>query len=84
MQSKNRGVSQGRAFAKISFMITTIECSLETLRGKKDIKNAIVAGFTSGAVIAARSGPTAALLSGGMFAGFSVAMEIAAPYLFGH
>jgi import inner membrane translocase subunit TIM22 len=65
-------------------MITTIECSLETLRGKKDIKNAIVAGFTSGAVIAARSGPTAALLSGGMFAGFSVAMEIAAPYLFGH
>ena len=76
-------MSQGRAFALISFMITSIECTLETVRGKKDMKNAITAGFASGAIIAARSGPVAAFYSGGMFAGFSVAMELVAPYLFG-
>jgi hypothetical protein len=53
------------------------------MRGKKDMKNAITAGFASGAIIAARSGPVAAFYSGGMFAGFSVAMELVAPYLFG-
>ena len=81
---KARSVSQGRTFFVVGGLFSTIECTLETLRGKKDMKNAIVSGFSSGALLSVRAGPMAALLGGGAFAAFSIAIELASPYLFGH
>ena len=81
---KARSISQGRTFMIVGALFSSVECTLETVRGKKDMKNAIVAGFTSGAILSARAGPMAAVMGGGAFAAFSVAIELASPYLFGH
>ena len=62
----------------------TIECFLEQVRGKKDMRNAIASGFATGAVLAARAGPTAMLVGGAGFATFSGGMELVLPYVFDH
>jgi mitochondrial import inner membrane translocase subunit TIM22 len=81
---KARSISSGRNFAMVGGLFALFECGLEHVRGTKDMKNAIVAGFSTGAVISARAGPTAMFLSGIGFAGFSIAIEILSPYLFDH
>jgi hypothetical protein len=83
-QMRARSVSQGKTFMIVGATFSAIECTLEKLRGKKDMKNAIVAGFSTGALLAARAGPAAMMLGGGGFAAFSVAIELASPWLFGH
>jgi hypothetical protein len=60
----------------------TVECFLERLRGKRDMRNAIASGFTTGAVLAARGGPQAILFGGASFAAFSGAMELVIPLVF--
>lgn len=84
LQMKTRSVSQGKTFMVVGATFAAIECTLEKLRGKKDLKNAIVAGFSTGALLAARAGPAAMMLGGGGFAAFSIAIELASPWLFGH
>ena len=81
---KARSVSQAKTFMVVGAAFSTIECTLEKLRGKKDMKNAIVAGFTTGALLAVRAGPAAMMLGGGGFAAFSIAIELASPWLFNH
>jgi hypothetical protein len=83
-QMKTRSISQGKTFMIVGATFAAIECTLEKLRGKKDLKNAIVAGFSTGALLAARAGPAAMMLGGGGFAAFSIAIELASPWLFGH
>jgi hypothetical protein len=81
---KVRSISQGKTFMIVGATFSTIDCAREKIRGKKDMKNAIVAGFSTGALLAARAGPAAMMLGGGGFAAFSIAIELASPWLFGH
>ena len=53
---KTRSISQGKTFLVVGATFSAIECTLEKVRGKKDLKNAIVAGFSTGALLAARAG----------------------------
>ena len=78
---KSRGVSTGKNFALVGGVYSTIECFLEQLRGRKDVTNAALSGFATGAVLTARAGPTAMAVSGAGFAAFSVVMELAIPHL---
>ncbi len=80
---KTRGLASGRSFGFVGLVYTGVECSLERVRGVRDLKNAVLSGFTTGAVLAVRAGPTAMLLGGGGFAAFSAVIEIASPYIFG-
>lgn len=84
VQMKERSVSSARNFAIMGGLYTTIECSMETVRGKKDIYNAVGAGFGTGAILAARAGPAATVLGGAGFAAFSIVIEMVSPYLFDH
>ena len=81
---KNRSLSTATNCALVGGVYSTIECFLEQLRGKKDMRNAIASGFATGAVLAARAGPTAMLVGGAGFATFSGGMELALPYIFDH
>jgi import inner membrane translocase subunit TIM22 len=81
---KNRGVSSGKNFMIVGALFTLSECALEKLRGKKDMKNAIMSGFMTGALLSARAGPTAMIMGGSGFAAFSVIIELVSPMLFDH
>lgn len=81
---KTRAISQGKTFAIVGGIYSCVECSLEHVRGKKDMKGAIVSGFVTGATLSARAGPQAALLGGAGFAAFSIAIELLSPLIFDH
>ena len=49
---------------KKGFSFSLIDCSLIALRRKEDAMNAIIAGGATGAILAARQGPAASLVSG--------------------
>jgi len=66
----------------VGTVYSAVECTLEKVRGKRDIKSAVAAGFATGALLAYRAGPAAMLLGGGGFAAFSAIIEIASPWLF--
>ena len=48
------------------------------------MKNAVFSGFGTGAILTARAGPQAMLVGGAGFAAFSVAIELAMPYIMDH
>lgn len=79
---RSRGASTGKNFAIVGGTYATIECFLEQVRGKRDMRNAIVAGFSTGAVLAVRGGPQAMFVGGTGFAAFSAAMELIVPHVF--
>ena len=60
----------------------TVECFLEQLRGKRDMRNAIASGFVTGSLLAVRAGPQAMFVGGTGFAAFSAGMELLVPYVF--
>ena len=45
------------------------------------MKNAVMSGFGTGALLGVRAGPQAMLIGGAGFAAFSVAIELAMPFL---
>lgn len=79
-----RAVSSGKNFALVGAVYSTIECFLEKARGKRDLPNALISGFSTGAILAARAGPSAMVMGGAGFAAFSGAIEILSPYIFDH
>lgn len=82
---KTRGWSTGKNFGVVGGLYSSIECVLEKQRGKKDMKNAVVAGAATGALLAARAGPKAMVFGASTFAAFSVAFELLMPSMFsGH
>jgi hypothetical protein len=83
-QMKERSFSSARNFAVMGGIFTTTECFLEQVRGKKDIYNAIGAGFATGSLLAYRAGPAAIVIGGAGFAAFSAIIDLASPYLFNH
>lgn len=77
-----RSWSSAKSLAIVSLLFTAIECTVEKQRAKTDSVNTVVAGCTSGAILAAKSSgwtavgtPKAALLGCAGFAAFSTAME---------
>ena len=79
---KNRSLSTGRSFALVGGVYATVECFLERLRGRRDMRNALASGFATGAALAVRGGPRAMVFGGAGFAAFSGVMELAMPYIF--
>ena len=79
-----RGLSSARSFGIVGGVFTLVECSLEKLRGTRDMKNAIASGFITGAIVAAPAGPAAMVMGGAGFGAFSAVIEVVSPYLFDH
>ncbi|KZT58713.1 Tim17-domain-containing protein [Calocera cornea HHB12733] len=65
----------GKGFGKVGALYAGTECVLESYRAKNDMTNAVAAGFISGAILAAGSGPKAAFGGGLAFAAFSAAID---------
>ena len=84
-EMRSKGWSSAKSFGVVGGVFTLIECSLERLRGVKDMKNAVASGFATGAILAASAGPAAMVIGGAGFAAFSAVIELAGPYIFeGH
>jgi mitochondrial import inner membrane translocase subunit TIM22 len=79
---RNRGHSTGKNFAMVGAVYSTVECFLEKIRGKRDMRGAVTSGFVTGAVLAARAGPEAMIVGGAGFATFSAIMEILIPIIY--
>jgi len=58
-----RAPALGGGFAVWGGLFSTFDCSMQYLRQKEDPLNAIVSGFLTGGVLAARGGPRRALTS---------------------
>lgn len=84
IELKAKSLSSAKNFGIVGAVYTTFECTLEKVRGRKDMKNAVTAGFATGAVLAARAGPSAMLMGGAGFAAFSAVIELVSPMLFDH
>ena len=53
-----------------------VECTIESLRAKHDIYNGVSAGCITGAGLAIKAGPQAALVGCAGFAAFSLAIDM--------
>jgi mitochondrial import inner membrane translocase subunit TIM17 len=69
---KSRAPVLGGNFAVWSGLFNACECVLHDVRPQDDIWNPVIAGATTGAILAARSGPRAMLISG-LFGGVILA-----------
>ena len=67
--------SSAKNFGMVGAIYSGTECCIEGLRAKADYQNAGYAGFLTGAILARKAGPQAALLGGGGFAVFSLGIE---------
>ncbi|EDO05838.1 mitochondrial import inner membrane translocase subunit Tim17 family protein [Babesia bovis T2Bo] len=67
--------TSARGFAKLGFVYSLFECIFQKRRAQSDIRNALYAGCTSGALLALKGGPLAS--AGGCigFAAFSGLIE---------
>ncbi|EJT96885.1 mitochondrial import inner membrane translocase subunit TIM22 [Dacryopinax primogenitus] len=66
----------GKGFGKVGALYAGSECVIESYRARNDMTNAVAAGFVSGAILAASSGPKAAFGGGLAFAAFSAAIDM--------
>jgi len=67
--------SSAKNFALIGGVYSGVECTIEGFRAKSDLKNSALAGCITGAGLAYKAGPQAALLGCGGFAAFSTAID---------
>lgn len=79
---RQRAWSSAKNFALIGGVYSMVECPLESWRGKKDMKNAVLTGAITGAAVAARAGPKAMVMGAVGFSAFGVVMELLFPNLF--
>ncbi|KAK9463968.1 mitochondrial inner membrane translocase subunit Tim17/Tim22/Tim23/peroxisomal protein PMP24 [Lipomyces oligophaga] len=68
--------SSAKNFGKIGGIFAGFECVIEGVRAKNDIYNGVAAGCITGAVLAAGSGPQAAISGCAAFAAFSGAIDL--------
>ncbi|AOA61504.1 TIM22 complex subunit [Komagataella phaffii] len=71
-----RSWSSAKNFGYIGMIYSAVECSVESLRAKNDLYNGTAAGCITGAGLAIKSGPQAALLGCAGFAAFSTAIDM--------
>ncbi|EFC46217.1 predicted protein, partial [Naegleria gruberi] len=74
-ETKNRCVSMGKSFGAVGALYSFFECSLEKVRGKKDVKGSLMAGCISGAVLARKAGIGPMILGCATFSAFSGAID---------
>jgi import inner membrane translocase subunit TIM22 len=70
-----RSLSSAKNFGKVGAIFSGVECCIEGLRAKNDLKNGAMAGCITGGVLAAPAGPQAAALGCAGFAAFSLAID---------
>lgn len=70
-----RSYSSAKNFGKIGAIFSGVECCVEGLRAKNDLKNGVIAGCITGGALAAPAGPQAAALGCAGFAAFSLAID---------
>ena len=71
-----RSYSSAKNFGYIGMVYSGVECTIESLRAKHDIYNGVSAGCITGAGLAIRAGPQAALVGCAGFAAFSLAIDM--------
>ncbi|EJS44439.1 tim22p [Saccharomyces arboricola H-6] len=71
-----KSYSSAKNFGYIGMIYAGVECAIESLRAKNDIYNGVAAGFFTGAGLAYKAGPQAALMGGAGFAAFSAAIDL--------
>ncbi|CAI4057072.1 hypothetical protein SKDZ_04G0270 [Saccharomyces kudriavzevii ZP591] len=71
-----KSYSSAKNFGYIGMIYAGVECVIESLRAKNDIYNGVTAGFFTGASLAYKAGPQAALMGGAGFAAFSAAIDL--------
>ncbi|AMD19423.1 HBR522Wp [Eremothecium sinecaudum] len=71
-----RAYSSAKNFGYIGMIYSGVECVVESLRAKSDIYNGTTAGCLTGAGLAYKSGPSAALIGCATFAAFSTALDL--------
>ncbi|KAL3317122.1 hypothetical protein Ciccas_004229 [Cichlidogyrus casuarinus] len=64
----SRSISHGKNFAAIGFLFSTTECTIESYRGRSDLFNSTLSGFTVGGLLGFRAGLQAAIVGGTGFA----------------
>jgi mitochondrial import inner membrane translocase subunit TIM17 len=69
----------GGSFAVWSGLFNAGDCVIAHVRGKEDVWNPIIAGASTGAILAARSGPKAMIISGVFGAAILGVMEGVCP-----
>ncbi|CAI1886886.1 hypothetical protein SEUBUCD646_0D00380 [Saccharomyces eubayanus] len=70
-----KSYSSAKNFGYIGMIYAGVECVIESIRAKNDIYNGVTAGFFTGAGLAYKAGPHAALMGGAGFAAFSAAID---------
>lgn len=71
-----RAYSSAKNFGYIGMIYAGVECVVESTRAKNDIFNGVSAGCITGAGLAYKSGPQAALIGCAGFAAFSAAIDL--------
>ncbi|KAJ9625949.1 Mitochondrial import inner membrane translocase subunit tim22 [Knufia peltigerae] len=67
--------SSAKNFAMIGGIYSGVECGIESFRAKSDLQNSAIAGCITGAGLAYKAGPQAALFGCAGFAAFSTAID---------
>lgn len=74
-QTGRRSRRWGKNFAMVTIVFSGIECVVEKYRAKHDVRNGVIGGCVTGAVLAANQGPAAMCLGCAGFAAFSAAID---------
>jgi import inner membrane translocase subunit TIM22 len=68
-------ITHGKNFAMVGAMFASVECAVESYRGKNDWKNGTLAGGLTGGIIGLRAGIRAGLIGAAGFAIFSTIID---------
>ncbi|XP_011866337.1 PREDICTED: mitochondrial import inner membrane translocase subunit Tim22 isoform X2 [Vollenhovia emeryi] len=74
-EMKTTSLSLAKNFAIVGGLFTSIECAIESYRGKSDWKNGTYAGGVTGGLIGLRAGVKAGIIGAAGFAAFSTAID---------
>ncbi|GAU96205.1 hypothetical protein RvY_07683 [Ramazzottius varieornatus] len=71
----SRSLSSAKNFAMVGALFSSIECTVESYRGKSDWQNSAYSGGATGFLIGLRAGVKPGIIGGAVFAIFSVVID---------